>query len=151
MKWCCPWLAWCVISCVMIGCGGREVSAPAVVEVEVDEATAPPASTTVTHLEARDAAELLKSDENVAVLDVRTPEEYAEGHIDGAINIDFRADDFSDQVRQLDRETPYVVHCRSGGRSTASLDILQDLGFRRIYHLDEGINGWLEAELPLEK
>ena len=108
----------------------------------------------VTHVDAKGAAKLLsEKDEKKkpVILDIRTPEEFQEGHLEGAKNIDFKADDFSEKIAKLDRDKPYVVHCRSGGRSGQSLETFKKLGFKNIIHLDGGILGWQEAELPTTK
>ena len=92
-----------------------------------------------------DAQKLLADNKEVRVLDVRTPEEYAEGHIAGAVNVDFKAADFADKVDKLDKNTAYIVHCRSGKRSSGSLAILKDKGFGSIYHLNKGFNAWKDS------
>ncbi len=97
-----------------------------------------------------EAAELVKANA-VTVLDVRTPEEYAEGHIAEAINIDFKDPAFGENIAGLEKDEAYLVHCRSGGRSAESLKQLETLGLKKIYHLTSGMNGWQEAGLPVEK
>jgi phage shock protein E len=78
------------------------------------------------------------------ILDIRTPKEYAEGHIPDAINIDYKADSFQSELEKLDRDTTYLMHCRSGRRSANSLEIFEKLGFRHVIHMDDGILGWQE-------
>lgn len=97
------------------------------------------------------AAELLSGEAKVAVLDVRTPEEFADGHLEGATNIDFNAEGFEAKVAKLDRAKPYLVHCAAGGRSGKSLEIFKKLKFERIYHLADGYNGWSDAGKPVVK
>ena len=86
------------------------------------------------------AQKLLAENKEVRVLDVRTPAEYAEGHIAGALNVDFKASDFAENVAKLDKNTTYIVHCRSGKRSSSSLPILKENNFGTIYHLNKGFN-----------
>lgn len=93
--------------------------------------------------------ELLKKETSPQIIDIRTPEEFKEGHITGAKNIDLRADDFSDKIALLDRNKPYIIHCKSGGRSTKSLKFWKDLGFTKIHHLDAGFDGWKKAKLAV--
>lgn len=121
---------------------------------------APPAAdsakASVKHADAAAAKKLIdegatKKAAKVVVLDVRTPEEYKEGHIAGAVNIDFKKKDFAEKVATLDREKTCVVHCQGGGRSTKSLETLRKLGFKSIVHLDNGFGGWQKAGLPVEK
>ena len=66
--------------------------------------------------------------EGAAVIDVRTPEEYAEGHVEGATNIDVQASDFDDRIAELDRDTTYVVYCRSGNRSADAAERMREAG-----------------------
>ena len=63
------------------------------------------------------------------ILDVRTPGEVAEGHLEGALFVDFLADDFRDKIVELDKSADYIVHCRSGNRSGQAVAIMADLGF----------------------
>ncbi|GAA2084105.1 hypothetical protein GCM10009821_26770 [Aeromicrobium halocynthiae] len=68
------------------------------------------------------------TDETV-ILDVRTPEEFVEGHLAGAQNIDVSADDFDERVTQLDTDAQVVVYCRSGIRSADAVERMEGLGF----------------------
>ena len=63
------------------------------------------------------------------ILDVRTPAEVAEGHLKGALFVDFMADDFREKVVELDKSADYIVHCRSGNRSGQAVIIMAELGF----------------------
>lgn len=98
-----------------------------------------------------EAQKLLKDNPKVVVLDVRTPEEFAAGHIAGAKNVDFKAPDFAAKVAALDKTTPYLVHCAAGGRSGKTLDLIKDKGFAAIYHLNDGFKAWQKAGKPVEK
>ncbi len=119
-------------------------------EVE-SENPAVPAVTEVQNVDAASAAKLLKDDPGILVLDIRTPEEFSEGHIDGAKNIDFKNATFKAEIGKLDMGKSYIVHCRSGGRSGASLPTFRDLGFSRIYHLNGGFLDWSDSGLPVAK
>ena len=105
----------------------------------------------VENIEPAAVVVLLKENADAVVLDVRTPEEFAEGHIEGAINIDFKGDDFDAEIGKLDKAVPYVMHCASGGRSGKSLSKFESLGFKKIYHLEAGFSGWSDAGLPVSK
>lgn len=109
----------------------------------------------VKHVDAAAAAKVLEEaaktpEKKVTVLDVRTPEEFASGHIKGAQNVDIASPDFAKDLARLDPAKTYLVHCAAGGRSTRSLSILSKLGFKSVMHLDGGLNGWKKAGLPLE-
>ncbi len=87
----------------------------------------------------------------LVVLDIRTPDEYAEGHIGGSSNLDFYEPDFAASLDALDKDLPYFVYCRSGNRSSQALETMKDLGFTEVYELDGGIITWAEAGLPIEQ
>ena len=106
-------------------------------------------SAAIQHVSPAEAKTLL-AEKKPVVLDLRTPAEFAAGHIAGAVNIDFRAPDFAQQIAALDRAPRYVVHCGSGNRSGQALPLFQKLHFEAIYHLDGGITAWKEAGLPVE-
>uniref|UniRef100_B8DIQ1 Rhodanese domain protein n=1 Tax=Nitratidesulfovibrio vulgaris (strain DSM 19637 / Miyazaki F) TaxID=883 RepID=B8DIQ1_NITV9 len=91
------------------------------------------------------------NDEAFMVLDVRTPGEFSEGHLQGARNIDFTSPEFRDRVRSLNRNRTYLVYCRSGNRSGKALEVFRELGFTSILHMDGGTLAWNAAGLPLEK
>ena len=107
------------------------------------------ASWSVAHVDAKGASALLMSQPETIILDIRTPEEVEEGYIDGAVFADFSQADFEAQLTKLDPSAAYIVHCRSGGRSTKALTTLEKLGFTNITHMDGGIKGWTQAKLPL--
>ncbi|MBX7094011.1 MAG: rhodanese-like domain-containing protein [Flavobacteriales bacterium] len=79
------------------------------------------------------------------VLDVRTAEEVAEGHLANSINIDINGSDFESKINELDKQAPVYVYCRSGGRSARAADILKANGFSTIVNLDGGITAWTQA------
>jgi rhodanese-related sulfurtransferase len=103
----------------------------------------------VTDVSAGEAAKQLKKNLEIVVVDIRTPEEFAQGHLNGAVNINMRSGNFKEQLAKLDRDATYLMHCLSGGRSTASLPVWMELGFEKVLHLDEGMKGWLEEDLPV--
>lgn len=104
-----------------------------------------------TDVDVEKAAALLAGDPSITVIDVRTPEEFAEGHLKGAVNLDFNADDFEEKIAKLDPSKPYLVHCAAGGRSGQSMEIFEKLKFSRILHLSPGYRAWVEAGKPVEK
>lgn len=95
--------------------------------------------------------ELNKRDKDILLIDVRTPEEFASGHIENAINIDYKAGNFEDLVGELDRNQDVYVYCKVGGRSGRSAKVLEELGFEKIYDLDGGINAWEKDGLKTVK
>jgi len=85
----------------------------------------------------------LNSVENIQLIDVRTIEEYNTGYIGGALNIDFYKSSFVDSINVLDKSKTTVVYCKSGNRSSKSALMMKSLGFKKVYNLKEGMNGWL--------
>ena len=88
---------------------------------------------------------------DVQLGDVRTPEEFSEGHLENAINIDVTADDFDAKVVGLDKEKPVMVYCKSGGRSAKASARLKELGFKNISDLEGGITNWTNEDKPVVK
>ncbi len=101
-----------------------------------------------TTLEPAAFAELAAAD-GVVLLDVRTPQEFAEGHLDGAVNLDVSAPDFATRLADLDPEATYAVYCRSGNRSQTALDLMTQAGFGTAADLAGGIGAWADAGLPV--
>jgi len=92
---------------------------------ETTTSTTPPGSTAP--VPADDA--LARIADGADVIDVRTPEEFEAGHLDGALNIDVQAYDFRDRVDRLPRRISYVVYCASGNRATGAVEKMLELGF----------------------
>lgn len=76
------------------------------------------------------------------LIDVRTPEEFADGNIEGAVNINIKADDFLGKINDLDKTQPVFVYCQAGGRSKRCAEKMKSLGFSEIYELKTGYSGW---------
>ena len=94
-------------------------------------------------------AEVIANDSDVVVLDIRTPDEYAAGIIEGAINIDFFDADFAAQLDALDKDVHYVVYCRSDNRSGQAMGTFAALGFAEVTEVDGRIVDWHAAGLPV--
>ncbi|MCL3862235.1 rhodanese-like domain-containing protein [Actinotalea sp. K2] len=105
---------------------------------------ATPAAQGATDLDASEFAELVAR-EGTVVLDVRTPAEFAEGHLPGAVNLDLSSGEFPQQVAALDTDLAYAVYCRSGNRSDQALAIMRESGFTDAAHLEGGILTWTQA------
>jgi len=102
------------------------------------------------HVKSADAAKIV-AEGKAAIIDVRTADEFKEGHIKGARNIDIMSADFEAQIAKLDKKQPTLIHCQAGGRSMRALKIFEKLGFKDLIHLDDGFGGWQEAGKPVEK
>ena len=81
----------------------------------------------------------------VVVVDVRTPAEYAAGHIDGAVNLDVESPSFDAQMAKLDKTATYAVYCHSGRRSGIATGKMGDAGFAKVYNLQGGISDLASA------
>ena len=100
---------------------------------------------------ARAAEVIEEQPEGLVVLDIRTPEEYAEAHLADAIVVDYYAPDFADQLDALDKNVPYVLYCRTGNRSSDAVKTMKSLGFAQVYEIDGGIVNWYEQGFPVEQ
>lgn len=110
--------------------------------------------TTIKNANAKEAHKLTdenSDNENFIIIDIRTLSEFNSGHIKDAINIDYYANDFVEQLKELGGTKTYLVYCRSGGRSGwSSMQNFQELKFEMIYHLWGGINSWKYGGFPVE-
>ena len=96
---------------------------------------------------AKTFAEKIKTTQNPQILDVRSPEEFANEHIEKAINVNWNGEDFVRKACTYDKSKPVFVYCMSGGRSAKASEKLHELGFTQIYNLDGGILKWNSAGL----
>lgn len=88
---------------------------------------------------------------NFVIIDVRTPEEYVDGHIENAINLDYYSKAFEDELNKLDKNKTYLIYCRSARRSGMALDTMKQLGFTKVYNMLGGIIQWKAEGLPTIK
>ncbi len=102
-------------------------------------------------IDSKEAYRLIKADANIAILDVRTAKEFADGHVEGAVNIDVNQTDFAQKIDELDRSKTYIVYCRLGIRSRKAVGIMSAKGFKNLYNVSDGFAGWSKNGLPFEK
>lgn len=96
-------------------------------------------------------AEQAKADSAAVILDVRTPEEYAEGHLKGSVSLDWlNTEAFNMGVARLDKAHTYFIYCRSGRRSHAAARWMRSLGFN-VRDMEGGILAWTAQNLPISK
>ncbi len=103
----------------------------------------------ITHVSAVEAYRILQARPGTVVLDLRTGEEFEMFYIRNALNLDCQSPYFERRLKALPRQTPYLIHCHSGGRSLKTLELFERLGFEKIIHMDEGLRAWMHADLPL--
>lgn len=89
--------------------------------------------------------------EDIQLVDVRTPGEFNQGHIAGALNYTINGKEFDEQIASLDPNKPVYVYCAVGGRSSRAANYLQSKGFTAIYDLKGGMGAWGQLSLPIEK
>ena len=97
-------------------------------------------------ISASDARAMIQSSPNLLVVDVRTPEEYAQGHLAGAVNISLS--DLPLRIGSLDPNRPILVYCRTGHRSAQASAILVNAGFTQVYNMAGGITAWINSGYP---
>ncbi|MFQ5448684.1 MAG: rhodanese-like domain-containing protein, partial [Saprospiraceae bacterium] len=78
----------------------------------------------------------------IVLMDVRTPEEIANGKIEGAVELDFFGANFQEEIAKLDKDRTYLVYCRSGNRSGKTCKLMADMGFKHLFNLAGGYNAW---------
>ena len=108
------------LAAALVVAGCSSTSAPS------DSSRAPSAAGSAGTEQAQDSGVLI---------DVRTPDEYAEGHLEGAVNIDFTSPDFTARIQELDPDTSYRVYCRSGNRSAQAVAAMREAGLTRVADL----------------
>lgn len=105
-------------------------------------------STTNKELSARDLYETIQKMPKAQIIDVRTPEEFQKGHVEGAMNLNIKGAEFDQQLGTLDKSKPVFVYCLSGVRSGAAVERMLAEGFREVYHMPGGIVEWRASDLP---
>jgi len=101
-----------------------------------------------TVLSAKAFSEKIHETPESTIIDVRTPEEYSQGHIENAHNINWNDDNFEAEINKVDHEKPVFVYCLSGGRSSAAAEKMKSLGFKEVYELNGGMLKWRAENLP---
>lgn len=126
------WGCICLVALWVAGC-----SSPADI---VRDLTAP---------QVRSLLERHAGDKNFIILDVRTPHEYRSGHIPGAVLLDFHSPAFPNSLNKLNRSKTYLIYCQTGYRSSRTVQMIEKMGFKSIYHLQRGVLEWYRHKLPL--
>ena len=122
---------------IILGCNAQQASN--------DQAPA------VKNMDSEEVSKLLENNSDIIIVDVRTPGEFEAGHIKGAKNINISDSEFHAQIEKLDRDSTYLVYCRTGNRSGRAIKLMEQLKFKSIYHLQHGITEWIGEGKPVEK
>ena len=96
-----------------------------------------------------DAYAIMQNSSGLEIIDVRTPQEYQSGHLEGAINLDYYSKGFLDSLRPLDKNSTYIVYCRRGIRGGAALEMMKSLGFKKVYNILGGLTLWAQEGWPM--
>jgi len=130
-----------VVSLFTVSCGNSQNQTPqsAIANTEV-----------IVNVDAKTFSELSTTQAGT-ILDVRTPEEWAEGTLKDAVKIDYQGNNFETEIERLDKNAPVYVYCKRGGRSSSAADILKEKGFTKVYNLDGGITSWQENGFEVVK
>ena len=103
----------------------------------------PQIRTAMNELAPSEWAELQSKTPESVILDVRTDEEFESGYIAGAKNLDIRGGaSFVSSIQELDKSKAYFVYCRSGARSGQAWQLMEQMGFERVYNLEGGVLAW---------
>jgi rhodanese-related sulfurtransferase len=138
-----------MVPAVLSGCLSREAEVTSSENTSISETTS-----IIEDVNLKEAYAIIVdnlSNPDFVIIDVRTPGEYASGHIEDAINMDFYAEDFDGQLDELDRDKIYLIYCQSGNCSGKALDKMEALGFREVYNMLGGIANWERTNLPTVK
>jgi rhodanese-related sulfurtransferase len=120
-----------VIGAMLIGgCVGKKVPAQIIKDITPQEAFA-----------------LIQENPNFVIIDVQTPEAFAQEHIENAVNLDYGSQGFRDELDKLDKNKIYLIYCRNGTQSRSALDMMAELGFKEVYNISGGLNQWKEVGL----
>ncbi|MFM7015117.1 MAG: rhodanese-like domain-containing protein [Bacteroidota bacterium] len=101
-------------------------------------------------LNTKQFSEKIANLESITLMDVRTPEEYASGHIKGAINRDWSSGQFETEVGGFDKTRSYFLYCHSGQRSGSAAAWMRNHGFKNVYELHGGLSCWQSEGMPIE-
>ena len=115
-----------------------------------DLKSAPGANRQVARNIGVDEFDKLRTNKTSVILDVRTPSEFAGGHIPGAVNLDWSAKNLTENMAALDKNHAYLIHCASGVRSAKACQKMEKLNFTNLYNLQGGFTAWQQAGKPVE-
>lgn len=149
-----------VIGAMLIGgCVGQETETPPEAnEIEAPtQETSTPITKSITPQEAFNLIQENKDNPHFVIIDIRTPEEFAQEHIEHAINIDFRSENFREELDKLDKDKTYLIYSQSDvlcpscpvpDVASQTLNMMFMLNFREVYNISGGLARWKEEGLP---
>jgi rhodanese-related sulfurtransferase len=113
-----------------------------IAESPTTEAVAPAEDPTIKRVSKTEFQTFLAENNTVQLIDVRTPQEFDAGNIEGAENIDFNNSAFENNINLLDKNIPVLIYCRSGARSAKALKVFEANGFTTVLELEGGYLNW---------
>jgi rhodanese-related sulfurtransferase len=145
-------LALLALLVTLFGCiSASNITATSTITATTPFTTVPPVIKNVSPVQADQVIRANKDNANYIIIDVRTPAEYAGGHLVKAVNIDYNASDFKDRVNLLDKNRTYLVYCQTANRSSSAVKVMAEVGFKDIYHMTGGIVEWQAEGLAVVK
>jgi phage shock protein E len=131
------------VACMTVATAGESsATAPVSTPAAAAAAVAPMSQEALLEHQSRHPDHLL-------VLDVRTPQEYAEGHVPGAVNVPY--DQLASRLAEIPKDKDVVLYCKSGRRAGIAADVLAANGYTRLSHLEGDMPAWIEKGHPVEK
>lgn len=97
------------------------------------------------NLRPADFVSAFKQSDDAILIDVRTPKEFEDEHLEGAINVDYLGCDFWEHLEQLDPDATYFVYCRTERRSIRACTLMKNGGFKNVFNMEGGITAWKAA------
>ena len=131
---------------ITLGCAGESAVSPTSKE---EESIPDSVIADITNTQALTMMGERREDADFHIIDVRTPAEYASGHVAGAVNLDYNGGVFAASLDSLDTDNTYLLICRSGGRSAGARDLMKNAGFTSVYNMLGGMNQWNAADYPV--
>jgi len=125
-----------IVSISIVGCAQSKSSGNPPTEAEVKSLEGK------TQRVSKEEFKAYMESNKVQIVDVRTPDEFSAGNINGAVNIDFYSDAFKSKLETLDKNQPVLIYCKSGGRSSQALDVMKTMGFKTVLELEGGYSNW---------
>ena len=110
--------------------------------------TPPPIIKDITPVDAFVLTQENRDNPDLVIIDVRTPQEFARGHIENAINLDYHSENFQDELDKLDKTKTYLIYCATGIWSGSALDMMAGLDFGEVYRISGGLNAWEGEGFP---
>ena len=106
---------------------------------------------TIKQLNSVEIQQILSKNKQIVILDVRTPQEFASGHLKGALNIDIYKEDFYSRIDKLNKKTSYLIYCRTHNRSDVTVKYMNQKGFETVFQMMDGFPGWAANNFTIKK